>query len=216
MTRKEYIDEVKVKLDEVSSFDEPEHFIAADGDADYEKVKPIVAYIDDCLDKAAWFCLNNLPLTLLSLDMDTEEHYVNISNDGVGVITNIDEYMRLVRLRVANNAWKRDVISFISTSSPLYSLQTRKWTRGGAARPVVAFSPEYQQLELYSFPSNARTTTAALTYIQCDRKVQQVASNISDFIVLRCAAYVAEILGDANNAQLFLQEYNAKLEPLLK
>ena len=216
MTRKEYIDAVKVKLDEVSTFEEPENFIAADGDAGYDKVKPIVAYIDDCLDKSAWFCLNNLPLTLLSLDIDTEEHYVNIDSNGVGIITNIDEYMRLVRLRVANGAWSRDVVSFISTSNPLYSLQTRKWTRGGTDKPIVAFNPEYQQLELYSFPSKTATTTAALTYIQCDRKVQQVASPISDFIVLRCAAYVAEILGDANNAQLFLQEYTAKTQEVLQ
>ena len=57
MTREEYIEAVKVKLEEVSPFDEPNSFIAADNDPAYKEVKPIISYIEKTLDAAAHNCM---------------------------------------------------------------------------------------------------------------------------------------------------------------
>ena len=46
MTRAQLIEAVKVKLEEISPFDEPETFLAANGDSSYENVKPILSYIE--------------------------------------------------------------------------------------------------------------------------------------------------------------------------
>ena len=64
-TREEYIEAVKVKLEEISPFKEPDHFIDGTSDPDFDCVKPIVSYIEKNLDEAAQNCLRSLPLSLL-------------------------------------------------------------------------------------------------------------------------------------------------------
>ena len=70
MTRDQLIDRVLTKLDEKSPFDEPQSFIAAEGDSSYDKVKPIKVYVDDLLDEAANDCLRMLPLSLVRNDIE--------------------------------------------------------------------------------------------------------------------------------------------------
>lgn len=162
MTRQEYIKAVKAKLDEISPFDEPGSFIAAEGDSDYDKVKPVVSYIESELDHAAQFCLNTLPLSLLGGDIQSETFDMRVTDDGVGIIDDICDYMRLARLHVGG--WQRDVTAFISTSSPLYLLQQNKYTRGGSAKPVVAYNPEEKTLECYSVNDKYKTEYYCYTW----------------------------------------------------
>lgn len=224
MTRADYILAVKAKLDEISPFDEPTQFIAAAGDPDYEDVKPIVSYIDECLDKAAWFCLNNLPLTLLARDVTQWSTTATIDKKGVGHIANIDEYWRLVRLHDDADFWERDVTAFLSTTSPLYLLQQNAHTRGGCCKPVVVYSPDTSELELYSYPAGCGcgSTTSVFTlpvvlyYIDSHIAAENVQSYIEDFIVLRCASYVEEILGDPNAAKTFADEFENKKTTVLQ
>ncbi len=224
MTRANYILAVKAKLDEISPFDEPSSFIAAAGDTDYEEVKPIVSYIDECLDKAAWFCLNNLPLTLLARDVTKWSTTASVDKKGVGHIANIDEYWRLIRLHDDADIWERDVTMFISTADPLYLLQQNAHTRGGCAKPVVVYSPDTSELELYSYPTgcgccqcgNMFTMPVVLYYIDSHISAENVQSYIEDFIVLICAMYVEEILGDANAAKTFADEFETKKTTILQ
>lgn len=221
MTRDNYIQRVKVKLEEISPFDEPQSFIVADGDPDYQKVKPIISYIEESLDEATRDCLNNLPLSLLASDIEDDKECFHIDKHGVGHVDGFDEYMRLVR--VASPVWERDVTAFITSSDPLYLLQQNKYTRGKCCKPVVAYVPERQELELYSFPPNMRpedccdcaSSHAKVYYIDCRKKAEKVSSHIEDFIVLRCAALVLEILKDQNAAAI-MTEYNNKLNDILK
>lgn len=225
MTREDYIKAVKAKLDEISPFDEPNNFIAADGDPDYDEVKPIVSFIDDSLDKAVWYCLNNLPLTLLAKDITKFETTATLDKKGVGHIAGIDEYWRLVRLHDNADFLERDVTVFISTADPIYLLQQNAHTRGGCCKPVVAYSPDTSELEIYSYPASCgcncdkdRTITLPiiLYYIDCHIKAENVLSSIEDFIVLTCASYVEEILGDATAAKVFQTEYNNKQTTVLQ
>lgn len=230
-TRDEYIKRVKVKLEEISPFDEPQSFIVAGNQtdpndyADVSTVKPIISYIEESLDEATRDCLNNLPLSLLASDIDDDKECFKIDEHGVGHVDGFDEHMRLVR--VASLVWERDVTAFITSSDPLYLLQQNKYTRGKCCKPVVAYVPERQELELYSFPHHGHcdnhcddhcdcaSSHAKVYYIDCRKKAERVQSKIEDFIVLRCAALVLEILKD-ENASVMMTEYNNKLNDILK
>lgn len=222
MTREEYISKVKVLLDEVSPFDEPNGFIAANGDSNYARVKPVVSYIDGCLDRAAAYCLNTLPVTLLSDDVTHTNSTAAMDADGVGHITVLGaQYVRPIRLHDNSGILRRDITAFISTSSPLYMLQQNRHTRGKEYKPVAAFRPEDVEIEVFSY-YNGVTCVASdvsldvtLYYILTNTTAENVRSDISDFITLMCASYVEEILGDANAAQVFKQEFKNRLDGVL-
>lgn len=215
MTRQEYILATKAKLDEISPFDEPNHFIAAQGDPDYEEVKPIVSYIEECLDKAGWFCLNSLPVSLLLADVETDRVRVQVDDNGVGHLAGVAEYFRLVNIKDKSGWWKRNCGSFITSQSPLYLLQENAYVRGGACKPMAVLVPERAEVELYSFPKGEATIEVDLSYINCHKKAEEIEGNVSDFVVLRCASLVGEILGDPNIAQVFTQEFANKLTGIL-
>lgn len=219
MTKQEYIKAIKAKLDEISPFDEPTDggvdFIAADGDERYKQVKPVVSYIESELDNAAQFCLQSLPLTLISDDIDTDSVSIGIDGRGVGHVLNMYEYFRYVRLDCKQ--FQRDVTAFISSSSPLYLLQQNRYTRGGTAKPVVVYVPEKEELEVYSFPTcyNETKTNGKLSYVDSHRKIECIHSHIERFIILTCAIRVLRILGDDNAVQRLTNEFNEVLAPIL-
>ena len=222
MIREEYIRKVKVLLDEVSPFDEPNGFIAANGDSDYDEVKPVVSYIDGCLDRAAAYCLNTLPVTLLPDDITRMKSTATMDADGVGHITVPGaQYVRPVRLHDSSGILKRDITAFITTSSPLYLLQQNKHTRGKEYKPVAAFRPENGEIEVFSYNNGGTYVSsdvsfgAILYYIKTNTTADNVTSDIYDFIALMCASYVEEILGDSNAAKVFQQEFKNRLDGVL-
>jgi hypothetical protein len=209
MTRQEYIDKVKVKLDEVSPFDEPLTFIAANGDDSYDKVKPITKYIDEELNNATEYCLRMLPLKVLASDIEKEELSLTNTN-GVGIVQFADTY-RLCRVSVVD--WERDATHSFTTEDAEYLLQQNKHTRSGIAKPAVFFNPEDSTLELYSLPADSKTDKATIYRIDLTTKAEQVQSNISDFIALKCAHLVLDILGNQNSA-LMEKELERKISAL--
>ena len=211
MTRAEYIDRVKVKLDEFSPFEEPSSFIAADGDADYDRVKPVIEYIDKELDNATNYCLRVLPLRVLSSDANIETEQLTINN-GVGIVTASYSNKRLCRVIVAD--WKRDVTHFYTSEDVEYLLQQNEYTRSGIAKPSVFYVPELDCLELYSFPSTSTTNSVDIWSIDLNTKPESVASYIADFIIIKCAQLVYSILGNTNGAAAMESEFARKLEAL--
>jgi hypothetical protein len=206
MTRQEYINKVKVKLDEVSPFDEPLTFIAADGDSSYDKVKPIVNYIDELLDNATQFCLRVLPLSLLSADVEKKEEELTVSNK-IGEIKGYAD-RRLCRVRVAD--WKRDVTHFFTSEDANYLIQQNEHTRSGIAKPSVFYVAEEDHLELYSFSYETTTNSALVWSIDTLKRTEDVESNISDFIALKCAQLVLDVLGSTNSA-IMEKEFERKV-----
>ena len=217
MTSADYIEAVKEKLEEISPFSEPSSFIAS-GDSEESSIKPIQSYIESELDNAAKYCLNSLPLSLLSKDVTTASESININNQGVGVLPNKSKYLRLVRVHDNGGVWKRDVTSFMSTSNPLYLLQQNVFTRGGVAKPVVVYNPEEQRFELYSFPKNlwGGNESFMLYYIDADVEAKDVQSNIEDYIILVCAMRVSEILQDTNRASVLQEEFQQKVATIVE
>ena len=212
MTRDQYIAAVKAKLEEVSPFDDPATFVAA-GDSAINTIKPIVSYIDAELDKAARHCLLVLPLVLLSKDITAATSNATVETNGVGYLGSVQTYWRLVRVKDNGGAWKRDVTAFISTADPLYLLQQSEYTRGGVAKPVAAYNPEEKKIELFSFPKPEEASTESITlyYIDGEKLAQNVASAVEEYIVILCAAYVAEILQDTNRATALRNEFQEKV-----
>ena len=222
MTRDELTALVKVKLEEISPFEEPTSFIVAAGDPDYDKVKPILSYIEKTLDHAAVFCLTNLPTSLLAKDIEQINLSASVDNRGVGHAAHT-EYSRLVRLKA--ESWLRECTTFITTESPMYSLQQNWHTRGGIAKPVVVFNPEYGELSLFSFPHsyyNQENVPVSLWHIPLydtttgvERTAESVLSPIHDYIALACASQVLDIMEEPQRAALLRQQYNIKLESIL-
>lgn len=227
MTKAEYIEKVKVKLDEISPFVEPTTFLAAGGDTSYDNVKPIIMYITNELPNAVKFCLSSLPYSILSKDITQSSNLMfTLSADRVGKVastTNFDlSTKRLVRVNVPNY-WKKDVVSFITSEDVEYLIQQNAHTRGKIYKPVVAYVPERNELELYSFPhelagENATppTTQWAVNVWSIDLTTlaQDVLSSIEDFIILKCAQLVFDVLGNTNGSTAMQQEYQRKLESI--
>lgn len=219
-TRAELIQAVKVKLEEISPFDEPLSFIVADGDPDYEKVKPIVSYIEDTLDKSAWKCLNDLPTTILVQDIDKVENTCDVEVDGVGHFdcSALSSSPRFIRVK--GEQWKKDCTVILSSNDALSLLQDSEFTRGGFCKPSVVFVSETNELRLYSFKSEsfitAGTANCTIWYIDCTKNAEDVQSDIADFIALQCAAHVYDILGRNDYSQLMLAEYDTKKQLVLQ
>lgn len=232
-TRAELIDAVKVKLEEISPFDEPDSFIAADGDAAYaDSVKPIKSYIESTIDEAVHNCLRALPLTLLHADIERKTDGLSVDTNGVGIITGINSAYRYIRFR--HEALQRDITAFISSEDPLYLLDQNKHVRGGIAKPVAVVASFHDgsnagQMEIYSFkPKMAENFDAssvssdfALLYINTEKtagsdSAKQFKSPIEELVVLECAAMVAEILGDVETAKICRQEQSSKIQATLQ
>ena len=235
MTRAELISRVQTKLDEKSPFDEPRSLIAAAGDSSYDKVKPITMYIDDLLDEAANDCLRMLPLSLVGKDVQkisllgpsapaADAAKQVVVTDGVGVLplsdNGITHYIRLLRVRA--DGWKKEVTSFITSADSYYLVQQNPNTRGKLYKPVVAWVPESDRLELFSFPNVANMTMVAadVWYIQCNKQAGSDQSNpvqspIDELIAIRCAELVCNIFGN-QNAQVFQKEFTEKVNSVLQ
>lgn len=218
MTRAELIELVLTKLDEKSPFDEPQSFIAADGDPSYDKVKPIKVYVDDLLDEAANDCLRMLPLSLVGKDVKHEAISDITVTNGVAEIALLHGYVRFVRVRA--NGWKKDVTSFITSSDPLYLLQQDENTRGKLCKPVAAFVPELLRLELYSFPGASKVESVDMYYIPCNKTagsdtINPVNSSIDELIVIRCAELLCNVFG-SQTATVFQKEFAEKVNSVLR
>lgn len=147
MTRKEHIEAVKVKLEEISPFDEPSSFIAA-GDDDFKKAKPILSYIEQSIDEAASFCLKSLPASLLHADVEISEPTMQISSDGVGYFS-VSTNIRFMRFH--HPALARDITSIITSEDPLYLVQQNRYTRAKTQKPVAVLSSNADMRDLGEF-----------------------------------------------------------------
>lgn len=218
LTRQQLIDYVRTKLDEHSPFDEPQSFIAAAGDPDYDKVKPIVKYIDDLLNEAANDCLRMLPLTLVGADVQKLIcPEISIDDDEVVRIKLSTQNLLNARFtRVKATLWKKEVTSFITSSNPMYLLQQDEDARGKLCKPIVAIVPEKDCLELYSFPGMAgKTTNTDVFYISCNKEAENIVSDIDELVAIRCAELVCNVFG-SQSAQVFQKEFAEKNNSVLQ
>lgn len=229
MIRAEYIDAVKVKIEEISPFDEPDAFIANDPTS---PVKPIISYIDKSLDEATSNCLRALPLTLLHADVERSNPTMVINDKGVGEFA-ISPNRRFIRFR-HSSALERDITAFITSEDPQYLVMQNPHCRPKQCKTMAVVSSDADngagQMEIYSYPESLYGTTqtdAYLLSIDLTKKPGVVAdyspatpalvqSPIEDLIVLECARMVFNILGNFDGAKVCEAEQQAKIQAILK
>lgn len=221
MDRQEYIDAVKVKIEEISPFDEPESFIA-DDDSSANTVKPIREYIIESLDEATKNCLLTLPLSLLHADVERSNPTMVINNRGVGEFA-ISPNRRFIRFR-HSSALERDITAFITSEDPQYLVLQNPHCRPGQCKTMAVVSSDMGQMEIFSYPESLYGTTqtdAYLLSIDLGKKpgsdeTNHVLSPIEDLIVLECARMVFNILGNYDGAKVCENEQTAKIQAILK
>ena len=184
MTRAEIIQAVKVKLEELSPFDEGMAVLGSQTD-----VKPLTSYIEQTLDEASDEVLLFLPMHLLT-PSDISNPTLTVT-DGVGYIDVPTDYHRLYCLMLST--WERPATRPISVDSPEYNAQQNKYTRGKNAKPVVAVAVKSGKrvFELYSAEEAGVTVTKA-QYIK-KVKAEDNPDRLIPYIVLACAAKVCGI-----------------------
>ena len=101
MTRKELINIVKTKVDELSPVDAEIQFINPMED------KPIDSFVDNLLDECAKEVLQKAPVS--RLDGVSENVEVHANKDGSGYIVLPDNFIRLLEFKMAG--WKRAVVN---------------------------------------------------------------------------------------------------------
>lgn len=237
MKRDQFIEAVKVKIEEISPYDEPESFVAAEGDSDYESVKPILSYIKQTLDEATKNCLSSLPLTLLHADVERTNPTVIINSKGVGEFSLVPDLLnrRFIRFR-HSSALERDITAFITSENPQYLVMQNPHCRPGQCKTMAVVSSDMGQMEIYSYPESMYGTTKNDAYLisinlnkvvgeasdftptltAAQAQAQLVQSPIEDLIVLECAAMVSDILGNTKAADMCRNEQKMKIQATLQ
>lgn len=143
MNRRSIVEQVLVRMDEISPFDNNQ---AIQGFP-----------VDKFLNQAAIDLLFLLPPTAITCQVSvTTEPTESSETEGMAYLDMPPDYLKLAKVRLTE--WLRPVHETIAESSHEYNLQHNKYTRGGIAKPVVAevVVGNERRLELYSFKNEAK------------------------------------------------------------
>lgn len=188
MDRATLIKRVKVKLDELTPFDEGLAVALPNAD-----IKPVEAYVDEALDEAAGEVLLRVPLHKLSPKRVVGAMAVPVG-DGIGYVNCPDDFLRLYSFKM--EGWQREVEYPISEGSFHYKLQRNKHTRGGVAKPVVVLNhraTKAKQLEYYSLADGVEHKVEKFLYIPM-QLAENIAENLQLLVIWVCARKVMEVL----------------------
>lgn len=156
MTRQQIIDRVKIKMEEVTPFDEGLAVSLSD-------VKPFLSYIEEnmqnSLDELLLICPIHLttPVNIPQSKSGTSLFTTTLDNHRmVGSLVIPTDFIRLHTFKMSS--WERPVNRPISIENPEYKNQFNRWGRGGNAKPIVAKNST--KLEIYTFDQGATIQTA--------------------------------------------------------
>lgn len=188
MDRAALIERVKVKLDELTPFEESLAVALPNAD-----IKPVESYIDEALNEAGEEVLLRVPLHKLNPVRGVAPIAVP-TEDGIGYVNCPDDFLRLYSFKM--EGWQREVEYPISEGSFHYKLQRNKHTRGGVAKPVVVLNHRAtaaKQLEYYSLPDGVAHKVEKLLYVPV-QLAEDVAENLQVLVIWVCARKVMEVL----------------------
>lgn len=220
MDKPDFIHLVRVKLEEVSPFDDPASFLAAGDDAS-PKVKPIDTYIIGEAGAALRDVLLSAPPHVLACATDSSLVLHATVRGGVAVADLPGDFLRLVEVRLPG--WERSATAAIRQDDPAYALQQNRWTRGGTAKPVAALRGAGElgtkSLELYSLPDTedgSEMETDVFRYIPfrfCPDAdcADWMPSCAAQYAVPLCAARVLRVFGQEAAAQALEKEASEQL-----
>ena len=157
MTYTDIVNRVKAIMEEITPFDDGFAVLTSNTD-----VKPIVSYIESCLQSSADELLMICPIHLTSETTITAGLGGSPKLDNgkyIGTIALDSDYIRLNTFKM--EGWEKEVHRPISVENPLYIQQKNPFTRGGNAKPVVVKKTGY--LEIYTY--DAGDTIETKTYV---------------------------------------------------
>ncbi|MBV5282158.1 MAG: hypothetical protein JZU53_06930 [Paludibacter sp.] len=191
ITRKRLIDLVKVKMEEVTPFDEGLAVLSSD-------VKPITNYIEENIQPA----LDEL-LMICPLHLTTPVTLPTVLSYGrkIGTLVLPDGFLRLHSFKMSN--WERVVTRPISIENPQYQDQFVRWGRGGNAKPVIVRNSD--KLEIYTFDTDS--TPVIAKYVQRVNTTSNIEINqkLVDPLCALIAAKVLRIFG-SEQQRVMMQE----------
>lgn len=179
MTRDQIIHAVKVRLEELTPFEDGLVVLAAESD-----VQPVASYIDSLLNESGDEVQMLLPLHMLTPSAISTSPV--LGTDGVYRLELPADYLRLHSIKAPT--WEREVNIPIATTNPLYQLQRNIYTRSGNAKPVVAitYDGDKQKLELYT----PLSTTLEKKYYIKRVAAELLSDKLIPYVVLMCAIKV--------------------------
>lgn len=209
MTRENIIQAVKVKLEELSPFDDGLMLLTNNAE------KPIISYIGAILEEASDEVLMLLPLYMINPHQIPLPTQLLIS-DNVGQVTLPGDFLRLHTIKHVN--WSQAVHTAIKAEHPDYNLQKNPYTRGKYINPVVVVDDTAggKKLLLYSIPSTVPTLETAL-YVPKQQKIltgDYCSDIIAPYVIQLAAIKISGIYGRAENFKLLQEEFNNKLQLL--
>lgn len=154
MTKEQIIKAVKVKMEEITPFDDGLMVLNAE-------VKPIESYISEVFQNSIDKLLMICPLSLTAETTLPATGLTATTNNGksIGKLTIPDDFIRLHTFKM--EGWERPVHRCISTENPKYSEQLNPWTRGGNSKPVIV---NKGYLEIYTY--NTGDTVQTSLYVK--------------------------------------------------
>ena len=187
-TRSEIIGLVKVKMDELTPFDEA--LIVSSGN---DGVQPIADYIESILDETTREYLHQVPT-----------HKVPESCIGtLGLISGVPlsitkptDFIKILYIKLHD--WERPVYEAIKTDNIRYKLQSNTYTKGGTAKPVVVETAD--SLEFYSSGTTRTNDVKKYVLFQAPESIAETKAH--EAISWLCASKVLSIMGNelAKNA----------------
>ena len=197
MKRSEIINKVKVRMDELTPFDEG--LLVTDPKSTL--VKPIEAYIDALLDECVVDVFKAFPLYML--DVFSIEG-VRENKDGVVHIELPEDFCRLAMIQF--DSWKRPVQNAITSEHPNYTNQFNPYTRGGVVKPIVLIQVDetgVPHLECYTVPSGI---LGAFSYVPKLAAHSLERDDLIDPMTWLCASKVLAIMG-AKESEIAMAHY---------
>ncbi len=190
MTRKELINIVKTKVDELSPVNAEIQLINPNGD------KPIDSFVDNLLDECAKEVLQKAPAS--RLDGVSGNVEVHANKDGSGYVVLPDNFIRLLEFKMAG--WKRAVVSVAEPGSEIALKQSNRFLRGGPCKPVCVFShrSEGRVMEYYSVQKKHEIDR--FIYVKLI-KAEELSLGLQDVLTWWCASRIFEIVGKLEEAK---------------
>lgn len=206
-SRGDIIKRVKVKLEELSPFDEPSNFLAIPDNS----VKPIQNYIDDTLDKSFDDVLLSVPLHFIREAITNYSPEIIIDNEGVGTCAVPENFLRLHT--VSFPEWRRDVKAYITpaVNSSAYNLQRNRYTRGKFEKPVIAINNG--KFEIYTLKKEPILGQYTFRYIPItENGTLLFEDGLSEYLVIQNAIHILQIFEQNDKAKILSEELSNKIK----
>lgn len=201
--RKSLIEKTRLRLEEWTRGEDTDFLLEEDA-----AMYPIVKYIDEYLDEAAWKVLVLVPNHRLSaVAADFPLSTFNVV-DGIGYIDLPSDYVKVFGIKMKR--WERELTLPLKATDDDYKIQMHAHTRGIHVKPMIAVA--FGKLELYSCKDT--DTSSDIEEAKYIKRIaaERMPSEFDELLTLICASIVEKVFGNIQQQQVFDQQIQLMLE----